>query len=189
MLQELENLESQFGPLDPEQKSKLNEAHKLVAQRQYQVAANIFSDLASEMEDANHNHQAATFHCQAAYAYADCHFEEAALSHARTALILFMQSHLKKQAKNFYLNITQILTNRDMKVAMEAIQKEFGAKLDVVQADLNEYLVARNVHLLDTCPKCGALINSTEVHWIDDNTAECNYCGAQLRDDSDNASA
>jgi hypothetical protein len=31
------------------------------------------------------------------------------------------------------------------------------------------------------CPQCGAAIRSDEVEWIDDQTAECTYCGSPVR--------
>jgi hypothetical protein len=34
------------------------------------------------------------------------------------------------------------------------------------------------------CGKCGAIIRSDEVDWIDAQTAECAYCGSPIRPDS-----
>jgi len=31
------------------------------------------------------------------------------------------------------------------------------------------------------CPQCGGIIRTDEVEWIDDNTAECAYCGSPIR--------
>ncbi len=31
------------------------------------------------------------------------------------------------------------------------------------------------------CPSCGATVNSMEVTWLDDRTAECVYCGGPVR--------
>jgi hypothetical protein len=180
----LENLEEQISPLNLEQRSRLEKAHLLVSKCQFKLAANIFADLSVEMEDANHPHYAAVFHTQAAYAFADCQFEEAALSHARTALHLYFQCHLEKRAKVFYFNIIQILANRDMKIAMTTLQHEFGEKLGAIQENLSAYLVTSPIQLPTNCPKCGAPINSREVHWLDKDTAECNYCGSRIRSDN-----
>jgi len=32
------------------------------------------------------------------------------------------------------------------------------------------------------CPYCGATVHPDEVEWIDENTAECAYCGSMLRE-------
>jgi hypothetical protein len=34
------------------------------------------------------------------------------------------------------------------------------------------------------CPSCGAAVRSDEVDWIDDLTAECDYCGSPVRAES-----
>jgi hypothetical protein len=31
------------------------------------------------------------------------------------------------------------------------------------------------------CPACGGVVNPNELEWIDDLTAECDYCGTPLR--------
>jgi hypothetical protein len=31
------------------------------------------------------------------------------------------------------------------------------------------------------CPSCGAGVRSDEVEWLDDLTAECDYCGSPVR--------
>ncbi len=31
------------------------------------------------------------------------------------------------------------------------------------------------------CPSCGGTVNPDEIEWIDDVTAECDYCGSPLR--------
>lgn len=31
------------------------------------------------------------------------------------------------------------------------------------------------------CPSCGGVVDSDELEWIDDLTAECDYCGSPLR--------
>lgn len=46
-----------------------------------------------------------------------------------------------------------------------------------VKADMQ-----RQHPLLPTnCPHCGGILNSTEVTWMDDVTAECLYCGGAVR--------
>jgi hypothetical protein len=32
-----------------------------------------------------------------------------------------------------------------------------------------------------SCPKCGALVRTDEIEWIDPQTAECAYCGTPIR--------
>ncbi|MGA7193675.1 MAG: hypothetical protein WBW94_08600 [Anaerolineales bacterium] len=177
-----ENLEEEFI-LNSEQRGNLEKAHYLISVHQFKDAAFLFQKLAYDMEESNHPKWSAIFNSQASYAFADSDFEEGALSHARTALHLFIQSGMEARSKIFYFNIIQVLANREMKIAMGTLQNEFGEKLGIVQSDLNNYLVTKHVSLPSNCPKCGAPINSTEVYWIDDNTAECNYCGSKIQTD------
>ncbi|MDR3578149.1 MAG: hypothetical protein P4L50_30145 [Anaerolineaceae bacterium] len=180
----LENIEEMVSPLDFEKRSKLEKAHLLVSQRQFEQAARIFADLSEEMEIACHYQHAAIFHTQVAYAFADSQFEEAALSHARTALHLFLQCHLDKRSKAFYTNVIQVLANRNMKVAMNALQTEFEVKLGLKSLDSSEYLLIQHGPLPTVCPKCGAPISASDLHWVDETTAECNYCGTSIRSDN-----
>lgn len=121
------------------------------------------------------------FHTQAAYAFADAQFEQATLSHARSAFHLFSQCHLEKRAKKFYFVILQVLANRDMNAAMYDIQHEFGAKLGMLQADTSEFMITAHGQLPTNCPECGAPLDGSEVQWKDKDTAECNYCGSIIR--------
>jgi hypothetical protein len=43
--------------------------------------------------------------------------------------------------------------------------------------------VAGSAHpvLPASCPKCGALVRTDEIEWIDPQTAECAYCGTPIR--------
>jgi hypothetical protein len=34
------------------------------------------------------------------------------------------------------------------------------------------------------CPSCGAGVRANEIEWLDDVTAECDYCGSPIRGDS-----
>ena len=177
----LESLEGQISPLSPEQKTCLEHAHLLVSQGQFQPAARIFADLSLEMEKAGNLRHAATFHTQAAYAFADSQNESAALSHARSAIHLFLQCHAGKRAQDFYMNIVQVLANRDMAAAVQTLQHELGVRVGALEADVSGYLVQTHARLPACCPRCGAPINGADLHWTDSSTAECNYCGSPVR--------
>ncbi|MCC7118105.1 MAG: hypothetical protein IT310_06225 [Anaerolineales bacterium] len=40
-------------------------------------------------------------------------------------------------------------------------------------------------HLPTHCPACGAALKPDEVEWLDDITAECEYCGSPVRGEQD----
>lgn len=39
----------------------------------------------------------------------------------------------------------------------------------------------RERHLPTHCPNCGGPINSRDVRWVSERTAECPYCGTQIK--------
>lgn len=51
-------------------------------------------------------------------------------------------------------------------------------------AEVKSKLQEEHPLLPTNCPNCGAPVNSTEVIWMDDYTAECLYCGSAIRAES-----
>ena len=105
----------------------LSEANRLIAAGHPGEAAQLFVDLAQQMEISNHPRRAANMHAQAAHAYADNQDESAALGHARRALALFLQYQMVERTPRFYANIERKLRARNMGKAADALQAELEA--------------------------------------------------------------
>jgi hypothetical protein len=51
-------------------------------------------------------------------------------------------------------------------------------------AEVKSKLQKKHPVLPTNCPNCGGIVNSQEVTWMDDFTAECLYCGSAIRVES-----
>jgi hypothetical protein len=166
--------------LDDEQLSTLQQANALAAKGQFGQAAPLFTQLAAGMEGGGHPRRAANLHAQASHAYAESQDEVHALAQAQVALRLFIRWQMAQRTPVFYANITRKMTAKGMAASVAVLQKEFGqaGSEPVVQA---APAPARCGSLPPACTQCGAPVRSDEVAWVDDQTAECIYCGALVK--------
>ncbi len=180
------------GPLGPQQLATLQQANQLMANSQPAAAAPLFAQLAAQMEAANHPRRAANLHARAAHAFADAQAGQAALGQARSALNLFISNGMAMRTPVFFANITRKLSNHGMQNAARALEQEYGGRLhagppqrrfgaQAGAAPAPQPQPRRRGTLPTSCPKCGGPVHGSEVNWVDDNTAECDYCGALLR--------
>ena len=155
-------------------------ANNLLAQGNPNDAAQIFERLAQEAEQRGFAKPAANAHAQAALAYTTAKNENAALTHARTALNQFFQLNMAQRAPTFYNNITQKLRENGMTNAADTLQREFGDKIKTLQAQGFGAPASRG-RLPSKCPHCAGPARSDEVEWIDAQSAECVYCGGVIQ--------
>ena len=150
------------------------------------------------MEASRHPRRAANLHARAAHAFADNQNGQLALGQARSALNLFIGNRMPLRAPMFFSNITRKMNSRGMQNAAQALQQEYGGRLQgggplrgggglrrrmAGMGGAEPAAPAEPVHgtLPTSCPKCGAPVHGSEINWVDNNTAECDYCGALLR--------
>ena len=165
--------------LQPSEQQGLDEARHLLDDGKPGQAAPLFARAAEVLTSVSRQPQrAANLHAQAALAFAQSHDEAPALMQARAALNLFVQFRMFERASVFHADITRELTQRGMKDAADTLTNEFASRIVSPPTHASPHAAA---HLPTSCPQCGAPIRSNEVHWIDDNTAECNYCSASIR--------
>ena len=165
--------------LGADQLALLKQANELMAAGNASEAAPLFAQLAAQMEATNHSRRAANLHARAAHAFADSQAGQMALGQARSALNLFIANGMALRTPMFYSNITRKLGRGGMQNAARSLQQEYSGRLGVAAA---QPAPARHRGSLPTsCPKCGAPVHGSEANWVDDNTAECDYCGALMR--------
>ncbi len=183
------------SPLGVDQLALLQQANQLMAAGQAGQAAPLFAQLAAQMESRRHPRRAANLHARAAHAFADNQNGQLALGQARSALNLFLSNRMPLRAPMFFSNITRKLNNHGMQNAAQALQQEYAGRLQGGgplrgggglrrrMAGLGATQPAEPAHgaLPTSCPKCGAPVHGSEINWVDNNTAECDYCGALLR--------
>jgi hypothetical protein len=157
----------------------LARANQLVAGNNPAEAAPLFAELSHELE-ASRPRRAANLHARAAHAYADAGNEQLALVQARAGLTLFIQYRMINRAPVFFANITRKFNNKGMKNAAGALQNEFGKRIGSLPSSPPQASAKRGL-LPTNCPKCGAPVHGDDATWVDDQTAECDYCGASIR--------
>jgi hypothetical protein len=167
--------------LGPGQIQILSQANRLIAEGHPGEAAQLFANLAQQMEASNHPRRAANLHAQAAHAYADDPDEPNALAHARRALTLFLQYQMLERAPRFYGNIQRKLRARNLSQAAEALQTEFGKQVGSLPQPQVQPQVPGQQRLPPTCSQCGAPVRGDEVEWINQYSAECIYCGSVIQ--------
>jgi inorganic triphosphatase YgiF len=159
----------------------LVQANRWMAAGRQAEAAGLFAQLAQHMTANQHPRRAAEFHAMAAHAFADSHSEQNATEHARSALQMFIQYKMNRRTMMFFANITQKMNALGMHGAADQLEKEFGGQVKQLPAAPAAERTARHGMLPTNCTKCGAPIHANEADWVDDNTVECDYCGALIR--------
>jgi hypothetical protein len=143
-------------------------------------AAEIFSQLAQGGDSRGRPRLGANMHAHAAKAYAQAKNESAALTHSRQALNAFTQLGMAPRAGQFFTNAIGMLRQNGLGEAADSLQKEYGDKLKAASA-AGIAPVGRRGRLPAQCPHCAGPARSDEVDWIDEYSAECNYCGGVMR--------
>ena len=168
-------------PLGPAQIQILSQANQLIATGHPGEAAQLFANLAQQMEGSNHPRRAANLHAQAAHAFADTQDEANALGHARRALNLFLQYQMVQRTPRFYANIERKLRARNMTKAADLLQAEFGSKIGTLPPPPVQPQAPGQQRLPSNCPQCGAPVRGDEIEWINQYSAECIYCGSVVQ--------
>jgi hypothetical protein len=172
-------LTMQNDVLSASQIEVLAKANQLISNNNPSDAAPLFAELAREL-DTPRPRRAANLHARAAHAYADSGNEQLALAQARAALTMFIQYRMINRTPVFFANITRKLTNKGMKNSASALQNEFANKVGPMPAQPAQGSTKRGA-LPTNCPKCGAPVHGGEATWVDNQTAECDYCGTLIR--------
>ncbi|MGC1378362.1 MAG: hypothetical protein WA821_19170 [Anaerolineales bacterium] len=170
----------QGNQLNAEQMALLVNANQVLTAGKPAEAAPLFTQLAVELEKQQHPRRAANVYARAAHAFADAQNETAALAQARKALTLFLQYRMVQRSPVFFANILRKMKAHNMNNAASAIQKEYGGQIGVAPVESQAAPSARRGVLPTQCPKCGAPVGA-DVNWVDERTAECDYCGTLLR--------
>lgn len=171
-----------FAPHDgPPIPSELRHAHRLMDEGEFGKASLAFYELAKKAEER--------FPERAPFFYVEA---------GRTALL---NGDNKKGVVHFRSALTLLGTqqryHRLHKVGGHLVEelreRGFHAEADEVESVLRnndqapvwkEAVVSRKAILPTHCPSCGAAVRSNEVEWLDELTAECDYCGSPIRAES-----
>ncbi len=167
--------------LGPGQIQILSQANRLIADGHPGEAAQLFVNLAKQMEASSHPRRAANLYALAAHAYADDQDDANALVQSRRALTLFLQFQMLERTPRFYANIERKLRARKMINSADALQSEFGKLVESLPQPQAQPQVPGQQRLPSTCSQCGAPVRGDEVVWINQYSAECIYCGSVIQ--------
>lgn len=151
-------------------------ARRLQEAGQPEQAALAFMQLAQQ-KAGRRPRQCANLHAQAAHAWLDAGVEPRALNQARTAMQMFSQLGMRRRAAEFRQRFAGHLRQKNASAA-EVFENEFG--IPAMEQPVSQVNAQRG-RLPAECPKCGAPVSSDEVEWMDDFSAECDFCGATLQ--------
>ena len=161
----------------------LKQAHNLMGKSKFNDAGNIFEQFANS-KLASHEKQAPQFYVQAGRARL--------MSGEVPAGMALLKVGLAALTRSGNLAMVALIAQR---IIAELIQNGHPSEAEQIQSMLGGFLPPESipatpvpeaedeeVRLLPTnCPSCGGPMLPKEVEWLDENTAECAYCGNGIR--------
>ena len=165
------------NPIAPALMALLMNANHLADSGRDAEAAPIFSQLAQEAEKHQKLGQAVRLHARAAECYGQTGNKTALMHHSRRALSLAQSSGDSQRATNLLQRVSQAMRDHGFQSEADMLQREFGG----LMAPAGTPPIVASKRLPPTCPQCAAPVRSDEVDWIDDDSAECAYCGGVIQ--------
>lgn len=171
-------------PIVEEAQQELAQANRLLAEGKPLEAAEIFariSDLAGQKgEFIRASHLAE----RASQSFLQGSDLEHTLVQARRAVRLSLQGGDLPHAVRLAHRILGELQDRGYNKESQALRAEFDAQLAQFGISLAGSPAASTAHtakLPTQCPACLGPVRPDEVHWLDESSAQCPFCGTILR--------
>lgn len=160
------------------QTNEVMRANQLLQSGRFDQAAMEYFQLANKLERIGKPRQSANMHAQAALAWAKAGNEERALNQANIALRQFTLLRMPRRIYEFKTEFEQTLhPGKTANPVPPAPELEYSA----IKVAATPGVKTLRGKLTEVCPKCGAPVRSDEVEWIDDTSAECDFCGAIIQ--------
>jgi hypothetical protein len=144
-------------------------ANQLYDKGQFESSAAIFAQLAQRMGRVGRLRQAANLHAKAALAWAYAGDEPRAENQANLAFGQFTLLGMKQRIIEFKKEYEQALHHPG-----NTVEKPGPIEPETTVVHSQKRLPA-------VCDQCGAPVRSDQVEWIDETSAECDFCGAILQ--------
>lgn len=164
------------GPAVPPQ---LQRAHRMMSAGDYADAAATFHDLARKAED-RFPERAPMFYLEAGRASVLAGEVKQGVFHFRSGLTLLATQQRFQRLQMIGSRIVDELRERGLTAEAEEInlllKNNLPGGVDAEPSPSKE-----RGALPTHCPSCGAAVRPNEVDWLDDVTAECDYCGSPMR--------
>lgn len=157
----------------------LQRAHELMAAGNYPAAAEAFEQLARGGEARQHP-RAGQMYLQAGRARILAGQKHVGFAHLKRGLGL-MAAH-PVQLQRAGERVVNELKDHGMSAEAQEIAEWLKARLPVeTEARGGAPAASKKPILPATCPSCGGIVRADDVEWIDEITAECDWCGSPIR--------
>lgn len=155
----------------------LRRANELMGAGNYPEAAFAFEEIALRTE-ARHGARAPIFHLRAGRAYILSKDVEKGMTHFRRGLTMLSAKKewepLHRFGQRTVNELKELGLKQESQEIIDLLEKRLPEKIELGQDKSRATLPT-------LCPSCGAPIRSDEVVWIDQDTAECAFCGNPVR--------
>lgn len=156
----------------------LQQANQMMMSGEYTGAADAFKELAQTAESL-FPRRAPILYMEAGRAAALGGDVKTGVASLRLGLTMLASQGRLHRMRVLGQRAIEELKARGLNAEAEEIASLLGTSLPK-ELPAEPALIKRPV-LPTHCPACGGAVNSNEIEWIDDLTAECDYCGSPLR--------
>lgn len=157
----------------------LQQANQLMSSGDYAGAADSFKELAHRAED-QFPHRAPFLFIEAGRAAILSGQTKLGIAHLRSGLTLFASQGRFKRMQTFGGRIIDELKMRNLNAEAEEIENLIKGNLPK-EIPIEQTFITKRPILPTHCPSCGAAVRPNEIEWLDEITAECDYCGSPIR--------
>lgn len=159
----------------------LRRANQLMASGDYTNAESAFSELAQRAENKFPQHAPAMY-IQAGRAAILSQQTKKGLAHFRSGLTLLGTERRFARLEKVGNIILAELREQRLNAEADEIEQVLKNNLPAFDSSNQTSQPKKKVILPTHCPSCGAIIRPDEVDWLDEITAECEYCGSPVRE-------
>lgn len=157
----------------------LRNAHHLMDAGNYAEASRAFYDLARKAED-RFPERAPILYTEAGRAAVMSGDPKKGVVHFRSALTLLGTQQRYRRLHQVGHRIVEELRERGLNAEADEVESVLRNN-DQAPAGKEASAPKQRAILPTHCPSCGAGVHPDEVEWLDDMTAECDYCGSPIR--------
>lgn len=156
----------------------LQHAHHLMEEGEFSEASRAFYDLAKKAEE-RFPERAPFLYIEAGRAAILSGDNKKGVIHFRSALTLLGTQQRYQRLHKAGGRIVNELREHGLHSEADEVESvlrnndQFPARKEAVES--------KRGRLPTHCPSCGAAVRPNEVEWLDDATAECDYCGSPIR--------
>ena len=165
----------------PDVPPMLQRAHKLMSNGNYPAAAEAFEQLARAGEARQHP-KTGQIYLQAGRARILAGQKDVGVAHLKHGLEMMARLGLQGQLFHAGNRVVNELNEHGMTAESQEIAAWLKTVLPAAPAGIAAASAPTKKPILPThCPGCGGPVRADDVDWIDEVTAECNWCGSAVR--------